>query len=309
MKTSRCASGAKAPKDNCLTAGLKPRPTEMVALICRGAIVAMMVAAVATCAWAQSGSTVPTAARNEQAQQNGAGFGLPALTQSGQERQTQTKRAQQPPEKPPAKASQKKKKPPPQTKRMFWVVPNFAAVSAGTQFKPLTTKGKFLMATDDSFDYSSFVWTGVVAAQSFGLNSDPELGGGIAGYGRYYWRAFVDGVSGTYFTEAIVPALTHEDPRYFTMGEGGFFRRIGYALTRTFVTRTDSGGSSFNWSEAGGNALEATLSNAYYPPQERGVSQTARNWATQMESAALNNVAKEFWPDIRSGILHVIKIK
>jgi hypothetical protein len=304
--TSRCTSGGKAAKDNCLRAGLKARPPEMIVRISRVATVAMMVAAVATCAWAQAGSRAATI---KQTQQNGADSGSPALTQSGQVKQTQTKPAQQPPAKPPAAASQKKKKPPPQTKRMFWVVPNFAAVSAGTQFKPLTTKGKFVMATDDSFDYSSFVWTGVVAAQSFGLNSDPELGGGIAGYGRYYWRAFVDGVSGTYFTEAIVPALTHEDPRYFTMGEGGFFRRIGYALSRTFVTRTDSGGSSFNWSEAGGNALEATLSNAYYPPQERGVSQTARNWATQMESAALNNVAKEFWPDIRSGILHVIKIK
>jgi hypothetical protein len=41
------------------------------------------------------------------------------------------------------------------------------------------------------------------------------------------------------------------------------------------------------------------LSNAYYPPQERGLSQTARNWGTQMESAVLNHVFQEFWPDIR----------
>jgi hypothetical protein len=45
--------------------------------------------------------------------------------------------------------------------------------------------------------------------------------------------------------------------------------------------------------------LEAALSNAYYPPQERGVKQTLRRWGTQMEGATLNNVAKEFWPDIR----------
>lgn len=49
----------------------------------------------------------------------------------------------------------------------------------------------------------------------------------------------------------------------------------------------------------GGNGLEAALSNAYYPPQERGVKQTLRRWGTQMEGATLNNVAKEFWPDIR----------
>ena len=110
------------------------------------------------------------------------------------------------------------------------------------------------------------------------LNSDPELGHGIAGYGRYYWRTFTDGVSGTFFTEAIVPAITHEDPRYYTMGQGGFFRRTGYAISRAFVTKTDSGGTSFNFSEVVGNGLEAGLSNAYYPPQERGLSQTASNW-------------------------------
>jgi hypothetical protein len=135
------------------------------------------------------------------------------------------------------------------------------------------------------------------------LNSDPELGHGIAGYGRYYWRTFTDGVSGTFFTEAIVPAITHEDPRYYTMGQGGFSRRTSYAISRAFVTKTDSGGTSFNFSEVVGNGLEAGLSNAYYPPQERGLSQTALNFGTQMESAVLNHIFQEFWPDIRKKIL------
>jgi hypothetical protein len=187
-----------------------------------------------------------------------------------------------------------------QTKRMFYVVPNFAAVSAHTQAPPLSAPEKFVLAAHDSLvDYSSFTWTAILAGQALALNSDPELGHGAAGYGRYYWRTFVDGVSGTFFTEAIVPAITHEDPRYYTMGQGGFVRRTGYAISRTFVTKTDSGGTTFNWSEVAGNGLEAGLSNAYYPPQERGLSQTARNWGTQMESAVLNHVFQEFWPDIR----------
>ena len=189
-----------------------------------------------------------------------------------------------------------------QTKRMLWVVPNFAAVSANTQLPPLSTRDKFVLAAKDSFDYSSFVWTGILAAQSWALNSDPEFGQGASGYARYYGHAFADGVSGTFFTEAIVPTLTHQDPRYYTRGHGGFLRRTGYALSRTFVTKTDSGGTSFNWSEVGGNGLTAALSNAYYPAQERGLSQTFRNWGTQMESAALNNIAKEFWPDVRNKV-------
>jgi hypothetical protein len=187
-----------------------------------------------------------------------------------------------------------------QTKRMFGVVPNFAAVNADTQLPPLSTREKFSLAAHDSVvDYSSFTWAGILAAQAMALNSDPELGSGVAGYGRYYWRTFTDGVSGTFFTEAIVPAITHEDPRYYTLGRGSFSHRTGYAISRSFVTKTDSGGTSFNWSEVAGNGLEAALANLYYPPQERGLSQTARNWGTQMESAVLNHVFQEFWPDIR----------
>ena len=190
-----------------------------------------------------------------------------------------------------------------QTSRILGVVPNFAAVSANTQLPPLSAKGKFWLATEDSFDYSSFVWNGILAGQEFGLNNDPEFGQGMAGYGRYYWHTFVDGVSGTFFTEAIVPWVTREDPRYYTMGHGGFFRRTGYALSRVVLTKTDSEGRSFNWSEIVGNAFEAGLSNAYYPREERGVRQTAINWGAQIESAALNNIAKEFWPDFRRVIL------
>ena len=206
----------------------------------------------------------------------------------------------------PAPASQDKKdnSQGKQTKRMFGVVPNFAAVSANTQLPPLSTREKFSLAARDSVtDYSSFTWAGILAAQAMALNSSPELGSGIAGYGRYYWRTFTDGVSGTFFTEAIVPALTHEDPRYYTLGKGGFLHRTGYAISQTFVTKTDSGGTSFNFSEVAGNGLEAGLSNAYYPPQERGLSQTAANFGTQMESAVLNHIFQEFWPDIRRKLL------
>ena len=190
-----------------------------------------------------------------------------------------------------------------QTKRMIYVVPNFAAVSAYKQLPPLSVGGKFHLATQDSFDYSSFVWTGILAAQAYGLDSYPEFGRGFEAYGRYYWRGFLDGVSGTYFTEAIVPVITHQDPRYYTMESGGFGRRLVYALERVVVTKKDSGGETFNWSEVGGNALEAGLANAYYPEQERGARKTAENFATQIESAALNNIAKEFWPDFRRKVL------
>jgi hypothetical protein len=190
-----------------------------------------------------------------------------------------------------------------QTKRMFWVVPNFAAVSADTELPPLTRGGKFSLAREDSVDYSAFIWAGILAGQSMALKSYPELHQGIAGYGRYYWRAFADQASGAFFTEAIIPALTHEDPRYYTRGHGGFFRRAGYALSQVVLTKTDSGGTAFNISEILGNGLEAGLSNLYYPPEQRGFRKTAENFGSQIEAASLNNIIKEFWPDIRRKML------
>ena len=190
-----------------------------------------------------------------------------------------------------------------QTKRMFGIIPNFAAVSADTKLPPLSVRGKFILATKDSVDYSSFIWAGMQAGQSMALRSYPELGHGAAGYRRYYWRAFVDQASGSYFTEAIVPAVTHEDPRYYTLGHGGFLRRVQYALSRVVLTKTDSGGTTFNFSEILGNGMEAGLSNFYYPPEERGLHSTVANWAAQLEAAALNNLFREFWPDIRRNIL------
>src|SRR4029077_5434018 len=72
-----------------------------------------------------------------------------------------------------------------QTKRMFWIIPNFAAVSADAETQPLTTRGKYTIAMQDSVDYSSFVWAGMLAGQSMALRSYPELRNGVAGYSRY----------------------------------------------------------------------------------------------------------------------------
>ena len=69
-----------------------------------------------------------------------------------------------------------------QSKRMFWLVPNFGAVNANTQLPPMSTREKFVLAARDSvIDYSSYTWAGILAEQAMRLNSDPELGSGIAG--------------------------------------------------------------------------------------------------------------------------------
>jgi hypothetical protein len=185
-----------------------------------------------------------------------------------------------------------------QTKRILWVIPNYRAVSADTHLPPLGTKEKFWLATQDSFDYSAFLLAGILAGIGQVKNSVPEFRQGAAGFGRYYWHSFADQAVGNYMTEAIVPALTRQDPRYYTLGHGGLFRRSGYALSRLLVTRTDSGGSSFNFSEIVGNGAGAGISNLYYPASQRTWTKTGQKWLTQVAIDGVFNVFKEFWPDI-----------
>jgi hypothetical protein len=191
-----------------------------------------------------------------------------------------------------------------QSKRILWIFPNYRAVSANTHLPALSLREKFWLATQDSFDYSSFASVGIIAAVSQANKSYPEFGQGAKGYGRYYWHAMSDQAVGNYLTEAIVPAVTHEDPRYYTLGHGGFFKRTGYAVSRLFITRTDAGGRTFNFSEIVGNGAGAGISNEYYPSRERTWTKTGQKWVTQIALDGVFNVAKEFWPDINLAIFH-----
>ena len=212
------------------------------------------------------------------------------------ENKTPQPEGQRPPQSKPAPPDDKSEGK--QSKRILWVIPNYRAVSADTQLPPLTFKSKMWLATEDSFDYSSFVLTAIVAGIGQARNSSPEFHQGAAGYGRYYWHSFADQAVGNYLTEALVPAVTKEDPRYYTLGHGGFFHRAGYSVSRLLVTRTDSGGRSFNFSEIVGNGAGAGISNLYYPAQERTWTKVGQKWVTQVAIDGVFNICKEFWPDI-----------
>jgi hypothetical protein len=161
------------------------------------------------------------------------------------------------------------------------------------------------MALHDSVDYSSLLGVAGLASKGLYSNSIPTPRHRCRGFGRYYWREFTDQVSGTFFTEAIFPTLTHEDPRYSTLGKDGFFRRASYALCRTFITKNDHGTNEFNVSKIGGNASETALSNLNYPAAERGFGKSAKNFATQIVVTAGANVLKEFWHDIRKYVFRM----
>jgi hypothetical protein len=126
--------------------------------------------------------------------------------------------------------------------------------------------------------------------------------GGNQDYRERYLRSFADNALGNFMTTAVVPSVMNEDPRYFRSGQGGVFRRLAYAASRSVVARKRSGGSTFNVSEIGGNLAAASLSNLYYGPADRTLAGTMSRWGTQVMWDTIANELKEFWPDIRSKI-------
>jgi hypothetical protein len=185
-----------------------------------------------------------------------------------------------------------------QNKRILWVIPNYRAVSANTYLPPLSFKSELWLATQDTFDYSDFIFVGGLAGVNMAGKSQPKFGQGAEGYGKYYWHSFVDGAIENYMTEALVPWPTKEDPRYYTMGKGGFAKRTGYAVSRLFITRTNSGGNTFNFSEVVGAGAAAGIGNAYYPAEHNPWVKTYQRWGTQVGLDGVFNALKEFWPDI-----------
>ena len=189
-----------------------------------------------------------------------------------------------------------------QTKRILWIIPNYRSVSADTHLPPQSAKEKFWLATQDSFDYSAFIYEGMLAGVAMAGKSEPSFGQGASGYGNYFAHTFADGTIENYMVEAVVPTLTKEDPRYYTLGKGGFFKRTGYAVSRLLVTRTDSGGRTFNLSEVVGAGAAAGISNSYYPADSNVWVKTYQRWLSQMAQDCVSNIAKEFWPDINHAI-------
>jgi len=191
-----------------------------------------------------------------------------------------------------------------QPKRILGVMPNFRAVSAGVLPPPPTPKQSFILATQNSFDYSSFIFVGLTSAMAEWTVAHPQLGQGLPGFGRYYWRGFVDKTDGNYLVIFSLPTVFHQDERYYAMGKGSILKRGFYAGSRILITPDYHGHNSFNVSELLGRGMAQGISVAYYPSGSRTASALATKYAYALGRDALTNVFRGFWPDIATHVLH-----
>jgi len=187
---------------------------------------------------------------------------------------------------------------PAEDKRIFGVIPNNRTTEESIPFHSISAKQKITIAAKDSFDWPVFPTAAAFAGLYQIENQNPSFGQGVKGYALRFATAYADQTIGNIMTEGLVPIVLHEDPRYFRLGERSILYRTGYALKQIVITRTDSGGHTFNFSEWGGNAIGVAISNAYYP-DTRTASDNAERLLIACGTDAFSNVLKEFWPDVK----------
>jgi carboxypeptidase family protein len=160
--------------------------------------------------------------------------------------------------------------------------------------EPLTTRMKFHLAykslTNPFFFVRTAAWAGVQQARD-----DPsEWHQGAEGYGRRLGAGFADAVTGSLISNAILPSLLHQDPRYFYQGTGTKKSRALRAMLAPVVCKGDNGGWQPNYSQWGGSLIGYSLSTAYYPASARTAGHVFQTFGMDMGLHVVGSLAQEF---------------
>jgi len=184
-------------------------------------------------------------------------------------------------------------------KRIFLIVPNFMTTNDQPENQgPLTPRGKFNIAWHQFWDESAHYGNVIQAGISQAANGLPHYGQGWGAFGERYLAQEGDQFTGSMLIYGVLPSALHEDPRYFRRGRGSAWSRIGYAMSRVLIARTDSGKPTFNTCQMFGQLGQASLSLLYYPKEDRALRGVLSGWAINQGYNIGWNQLKEWTPDL-----------
>jgi len=178
--------------------------------------------------------------------------------------------------------------------RVLGAIPNFY-VSYSRDAEPLTSGQKYRLAWRTSVDPISIAISAGIAGIEQSQGAFSGYGPGAPGYAKRFGSVYADGVVGTFMTDAVLPSLLHQDPRYFYKGTGSIRSRALYAIASVVICRGDNGHWQPNYSNVLGNLAAAGISNVYYPASNRdGAELTIRNSLIGTAGGAVGALFQEF---------------
>ena len=225
----------------------------------------------------------------DSSQSSSSSTSQPAATQSSQKSQHDTAEEQM-------KEQEKQ--------RVVGVLPSFN-VSYRADAVSLSGAQKIRLAFRSAVDPVSFAAGFIVAGYHEAKDDNIGFGWGPEGYGKRAGAAYLDGFNGTMIGNGILPAVLHQDPRYFRLGHGTVKHRLLYALATNVICKHDNTHKwEPNYSNVAGNIISGAISNLYYPADGSGISQTFTNGMIVTAEGGFGSIFQEFWPDISRKFLH-----
>jgi hypothetical protein len=176
-------------------------------------------------------------------------------------------------------------------------------VEPGEKVPPLTTKDKFVFPLHEEIRPLNLVPVVLLGFYGTIRGSDPKYGTDGNGFGERVGAAALRQTSIRIFSDGLLPAVFHEDPRYYRKAYGSTDARIGYALKRLIIDPRDSGKRGFNYSDILGRGMAAALTQTYYPNASVGAGVVFRTWGYSLLGSETVNIFQEFWPDVKHKLL------
>jgi hypothetical protein len=188
--------------------------------------------------------------------------------------------------------------------RIGGILPSFN-VTYRSDAVSMTASQKIGLAFRSTIDPYAFGIAFIVAGLSEAQNEGTGFGWGPEGYFKRSGAAYLDAFDGAMIGNGFLPALLHQDPRYFRLGHGSFHHRFFYAIATSYICKHDNTGKwEPNYSNVGGNIIAGAISNLYYPSQTAGLGQTIDNGLIVTTEGTFGGVLQEFWPDISRKLFH-----
>jgi hypothetical protein len=161
--------------------------------------------------------------------------------------------------------------------------------------QPMHARDKVVAGLRDTYSLTSL--GGIFLSAGYGqiTNGPPNYGTDRGAFGQRLGAAAIRSTSDDVFAISILSPVFHDDPRYYVRGsQSSFGGRVVYAVTRVFITRTDSGHSTLNAPVLIGYAGTAAMTPLYYPKFYRNYDDVASAYGTSLGGAALGNLVSEF---------------
>jgi len=180
-------------------------------------------------------------------------------------------------------------------RRVLLLFPGYETVQDPTiPVATLRTKQKFEMAyrkvLDPSLLIEGLMFTGFDEAAGYG----PDYGSGAGPFAQRFGYNVANTGTTYLFTDALLPTLFHQDPRYFRKGSGSIKSRLWWTVRSEVVAYSDKGVEMPNYSSVLGFGMSTALSNAYSPPSSITFSKTMQRYAVKEGVSVGLNILREF---------------